>query len=175
MTVRPAGPGDAAACLAIYAPYVEGSHVSFEERAPSEEEMRERIVRYASTHAWLAAVENGSVVGYAYGCPHRARPAYRWSAEVAIYVAPAARGKGVAKALYAALFARLKERGYHSLFAGVTLPNDASVALHKAAGFSPVGVFRRVGFKDGAWRDTSWWQLQLSSGEEPPRELTRET
>ncbi|HET7814562.1 MAG TPA: GNAT family N-acetyltransferase, partial [Candidatus Baltobacteraceae bacterium] len=162
---------DAAQIRDIYEPFVTDSHVSFEEVVPDEPAMRERIEHYGKSHAWLVAEEDGRVLGYAYGCPHRTRPAYRWSAEVAIYVHPDARGRGVAKSLYGALFERLRGRGYHSLFAGVALPNDASIALHRSVGFEPVGVFRRIGFKNGRWCDTSWWQLQLTTGDDPPAEL----
>lgn len=171
MVIRNAAPADAAQILEIYAPSVTDSHVSFEEIVPTEEQMRERVEQCARNHAWLVAEEDGRLAGYAFGCPHRTRAAYRWSAEVGVYVRENVRGRGVGLELYRALFARLRARGYHSLFAGIALPNDASVALHQKAGFTPVGVFRRVGYKNGAWRDTSWWQLQLTSGAEAPAQL----
>lgn len=171
MIVRAARPSDAEQILTIYAPFVANSHVSFEETVPLEAEMRDRIEHYSQSHAWLVAEEESNILGYAYGCPHRARPAYRWSAEVAIYVKADSRGRGVGKTLYRALFERLRERGYHSLFAGIALPNDASIALHCSVGFEPVGVFRRIGYKNGAWRDTSWWQLHLTASDDAPVQL----
>jgi phosphinothricin acetyltransferase len=109
-------------------------------------------------------------LGYAYACAHRARPAYRWSADSAIYVRQNAQGRGIGKALYRELFRLLKQQRFHGVFAGITLPNDASIALHRSVGFTPVGIYRQVGYKNGAWRDTSWWQLQLETSSAAPAE-----
>jgi len=168
----PADPArDAAACAAIYAPHVEGSSVSFEERAPDAAEMAARIERYGQSHAWLVAEHEGQVVGYAYATAFNERPAYRWSASVSVYVDEAARGVGVGRALYEALFERLRERGFRMACAGITLPNEASVGLHESLGFERIGVNRSIGWKHGAWRDVGWFQLQLApAGEGPPPE-----
>ena len=169
-TIRDADPArDAAACAAIYAPNVEASATSFEEQAPSAEEIATRIERTAATHPWLVAEADGEVLGYAYACRHRERPAYRWSADVSVYVAEAERGRGVGRGLYEGLFERLRNRGFRVACAGITLPNEASIALHESLGFVAVGVFRRIGWKVGAWRDVGWWQLDLApeSGEPP--------
>jgi len=170
--IRDADPArDAAACAAIYAPHVEGSSVSFEERAPDVGEMRARIERYGASHAWLVAEREGEVVGYAYATAFNERPAYRWSAGVSVYVAEEARGSGVGRALYAALFERLRERGFRMACAGITLPNEASVGLHESLGFERIGVNREIGWKHGAWRDVGWFQLRLApAGEGPPPE-----
>lgn len=174
MRVRAAEPGrDAAACAAIYAPHVEGSAVSFEERPPDAEEMAQRIERVASTHAWLVAERGGRVVGYAYACPFQARPAYRWSASVSVYVGDGERGRGVGRALYESLFELLRRRGYRMACAGITLPNPASVGLHESLGFASTGVNRQIGWKHGAWRDVGWWQLELAPpAAGPPPEPT---
>jgi phosphinothricin acetyltransferase len=171
-TIRDPDPQrDAAACAAIYAPHVEDSPISFEERAPGAAEMAERIERYSASHAWLVAELDGEVVGYAYACAHRERPAYRWAVDVSVYVAEGRQGRGVGAALYRALFERLRERGFRVAFAGVTLPNPASVALHESLGFAPIGVARGIGWKQGAWRDVGWWQLHLApEAEDPPPE-----
>jgi L-amino acid N-acyltransferase YncA len=159
---------DAAACAAIYAPYVEDGPTSFEERPPDAVELGGRI---DDSHAWLVAEEAGEVVGFAYACRHRSRPAYRWSVDVSVYVATGRRGEGHGRRLYEALFADLRERGFRVACAGITLPNEASVALHERLGFEPVGVYRGIGWKAGAWRDVGWWQLELSPGaEDPPSE-----
>jgi phosphinothricin acetyltransferase len=160
--VRSADPrSDAAACARIYAPSVEGSVVSFEEVAPTSDEMAERIGGALRSHAWMVAEAAGEVVGFAYGCAHRARPAYRWSVEVSVYVEEGHRAEGHGRALYGSLLDRLRGRGYAVACAGITLPNDASVALHEGLGFEPVGVYRGIGWKRGGWRDVGWWQLTL--------------
>jgi L-amino acid N-acyltransferase YncA len=172
LRIRDADPAqDAAACAAIYAPHVEGSAVSFEERVPDAAEMAARIERYGASHAWLVAEREGKVVGYAYATAFNERPAYRWSAGVSVYVGGGARGQGVGRALYAALFDRLRERGFRMACAGITLPNAASEALHERLGFELVGVNREIGWKEGAWRDVGWYQLELApAGEGPPAE-----
>lgn len=170
--MRSADPSrDAAACAAIYAPHVDGSPTSFEERPPDTAEMAARIERSAATHPWLVAELGDEVVGFAYACEHRSRPAYRWSVDVSVYVAGDRNGEGHGRRLYEELFAELRERGFRMACAGITLPNEASVALHERLGFEPVGVYRRIGWKAGAWRDVGWWQLDLSpEAEDPPRE-----
>lgn len=162
MNIRPADPArDAARCAAIYSPFVRGSAVSFEERPPSADQFAERITRITETHPWLVAEQGEQLAGFAYGCPHRERAAYRWAAEVTVYVDPAHHRHGVGRSLYQRLFELLKAQGLYVLCAGVTLPNPASVALHESLGFVPVGVYRRIGFKLGRWHDVGWWQLAL--------------
>jgi L-amino acid N-acyltransferase YncA len=167
--IRDADPGgDADACALIYAPNVEGSPVSFEERAPDEAEMAARIARVSATHPWLVAEHDGQVVGYAYAVPFQERPAYRWSASVSVYVATGHRGRGVGRTLYIALFDRLRAQRIRTACAGITLPNQASVALHERLGFVAVGVHRKIGWKDGAWRDVGLWQLELAPASDGP-------
>jgi phosphinothricin acetyltransferase len=162
---------DGEACAAIYAPHVEGAVTSFEETAPDAGEMSRRIERSTATHPWLVAEEGGEVLGFAYACEHRWRPAYRWSVDVSVYIAASARRQGHGRALYEVLFAELQERGFRTACAGITLPNAASVGLHEGLGFEPVGVYRRIGWKQGAWRDVGWWQLDLAPGAgDPPAE-----
>lgn len=170
MIVRPARPEDAEACRAIYAPIVADTVISFETEPPDAAEMAARIARILRTHPWLVAERDGAVIGYAYASLHRDRAAYRWSVDVTAYVAEAARGSGVGRALYDRLIRVLRRQGYRAAFAGVTLPNPASVALHEAVGFKPVGVYPHVGYKHGRWRDTGWWGLVLDSSEAEPRE-----
>jgi phosphinothricin acetyltransferase len=172
ITTRRADPDrDCGACAAIYAPHVESSPTSFEEQAPGAAEMADRIERLSATHAWLVAERHGQVVGFAYAGPHRSRPAYRWAADVSVYVAEGQWGAGIGRALYEALFAELRRRRFQTACAGVTLPNAPSVRLHEGLGFRPVGVYRRIGWKAGAWRDVGWWQLELCPpGDEPPAE-----
>jgi phosphinothricin acetyltransferase len=161
LTIRDALADDAKACSAIYRPHVTGSWVSFELEPPGAAEMARRIADYGASHAWLVAERGGEVIGYTYGSPHRTRAAYASSCDIAIYVAASAPRSGVGRALYGELLARLKGKGFHAAFVGITQPNPASVALHEACGFTPVGVYREVGWKMGAWRDVGWWQRVL--------------
>jgi phosphinothricin acetyltransferase len=168
--IRLAESADAEAIAAIYTPIVERTHISFEERVPDVQEMRRRIAAHAGKYPWLVAIENGTLLGYAYAGAHRSRAAYRWSVDASVYVAEHARGHGIAKALYTELFERLKRQRFRNVFAGIALPNDPSIALHRSFGFTHVGVYRSVGYKLGAWRDTSWWQLRLTDDTAAPDE-----
>ena len=171
MLIRHANPDtDAAACAAVYRPFVEGSPVSFEYSAPSDIEFAARIAKLSSTHAFLVAEADGQVVGFAYGSPARERAAYRWGAEVSVYIDQAHQRRGVGRALYGTLFDLLSRQGFTTLLAGIALPNDPSVGMHEAVGFELVGVYRRIGWKDGAWHDVGWWQLELTHGDGPPPE-----
>lgn len=162
---------DSGACATIYAPYVAGAATSFEEEAPDADDFAERIEWVSRTHPWLVAVSDGAVAGFAYAAPHRGRPAYRWTAETSVYVADGHQRNGVGRELYDALLGLLRRQGLHVALAGITLPNAASVALHAAVGFEQIGVYRRVGYKAGAWRDVSWWRLALGEpGDGPPAE-----
>jgi L-amino acid N-acyltransferase YncA len=160
-TIRHADLADAAICAKIYRPYVTETIISFETEAPDVAEMAARIENFGNSHAWLIAETNGWVAGYAYASPHRTRAAYATSADVAVYVHPDFAGKGIGKQLYGELFATLKQKQLHAVFAGIVLPNAASIALHEATGFTPVGTYREVGWKLGAWHDVSWWQRLL--------------
>ncbi len=162
MQIRGATPDDAEAILAIYAPVVRDTTISFELEPPTVEDMRGRIVSTTAQLPWLVAVdESDAVVGYAYAGKHRERAAYQWSVDVTAYVHPERRERGIGKALYGRLFELLTAAGYCQAFAGIALPNVASVALHESVGFVPIGIYRNVGFKHGAWRDVGWWQRQL--------------
>jgi L-amino acid N-acyltransferase YncA len=153
---------DAAACLEIYAPFVRDTWVTFEEQVPTVEEFRDRMVSYMATHPWLVFEADGRVVGYTCASKLRPRAAYRWAVEVTIFVAPSHRRTGAGRRLYTELLERLRRQGFQVACAGIALPNEASVGLHRAMGFEPVGVYKRIGWKAGAWHDVGWWQLELS-------------
>jgi L-amino acid N-acyltransferase YncA len=165
---------DAAAIADVYAPYVRDTVISFETEAPDAAEFATRIQRIGNQYPWLAASTDGRVIGYAYACENRSRAAYRWSADAGIYLDASAQREGVGRALYERLFALMRAQGYVNVFAGITLPNEASVGLHEAMGFTLTGVYRNIGYKFGAWHDVGWWQLVITAGwpdhpEEPVR------
>jgi phosphinothricin acetyltransferase len=168
MKVRDANEHDAEACAAIYAPYVTDTTITFEYEPPSAAEMARRIAAAQRAHAWLVLEDDGRVVGYAYAGPYKERAAYRWSSEVSVYLEMGRRRSGSGRLLYEALFERLAERGFRTLVAVMTLPNDASEGLHHAMGFEPIGTFRRVGWKHGQWRDVAWVQRGLGADDGPP-------
>jgi L-amino acid N-acyltransferase YncA len=171
MLIRHADPTlDGPACAAVYEPFVTGSAISFEETPPDAAEFTSRIGRIAQTHPWLVAELDGEVVGFAYGSLHRERAAYRWAADVSVYIAAKAQRRGIGRELYQTLFELLKRQGFFTLCAGITLPNDASVGLHEALGFQRIGVYRRIGFKQGFWRDVGWWQLEMLPPDAPRSE-----
>ena len=168
ITVRPAVEHDAAAVVRIYAPYVEQTAISFEETVPTVDEMAARIRKCCTRWQWLVSEIEGQVVGYAYGSQHRERAAYRWSVEVSAYVDPNHHRQGIGRALYEPLLAELADKGFCNAFAGITVPNEPSVALHTAMGFSPIGTFRAIGWKFGKWHDVAWFQRTLRP--RPPAE-----
>jgi L-amino acid N-acyltransferase YncA len=160
--IRLARPSDGEAFAAIYAPFVTESATSFEMEPPSTSEMAARIEAGLAYAPWLAEVAaDGALSGFAYASKHRDRAAYRWSVDTSIYLHERARRQGIGRRLYSVLFALLRVQGFHAAHAGISLPNPASVALHEAMGFVPVGVYRAVGYKLGAWHDVGWWQLEL--------------
>jgi phosphinothricin acetyltransferase len=172
VTIRLATPEDAEGILAIYGPFCESSTVSFEVVAPSFEQMRARIEKIGAQYPWLICEIDGEVAGYVYASQHRERAAYRWNVDVAAYVAANHRRRRVAQALYSTLFSILRGQGYIKAFAGITLPNEASVGLHESMGFKPIALYRGVGYKLGRWLDVGWWQYDLQPEvNEPPEPL----
>lgn len=155
--IRSATMADAPTLREIYRPYVERTAVSFELEVPSVEEVARRISVAVEGWSWLVAVKDGQEVGYAYASAHRTREAYRSSVETSAYVRPDHFRKGIGRALYTQMFEDLRERGFGSAFAGITLPNEASVRFHESLGFEPIGVFPRVGRKFGRWHDVAWF------------------
>lgn len=168
MKVRDATELDAEACAEIYAPYVLDTAITFESDPPTPAQMAVRIATASKTHAWLVLEDDERVIGYAYGGPFKEREAYRWSCEVSVYLELGRRRTGGGRALYTALLDRLAQRGYRMAAAGMTLPNDASVGLHKAMGFQPVGTYRQIGWKFDAWHDVAWAQRTIGTGDDPP-------
>jgi L-amino acid N-acyltransferase YncA len=169
--LRLATADDAAAIASIYAPYVTGTAVSFETEPPDEGEIRARIEAGGGLYPWLAACdEQDRLLGYAYAAAFRTRRAYRFAVETTVYVDPDAQRRGVGRALYAALIPLLERQGFTQAIAAITLPNEVSVRLHEALGFSQAGTYRQVGYKLGEWRSVGLWQRTLAPLADPPEE-----
>jgi phosphinothricin acetyltransferase len=160
--IRMARDADGEALAEIYRPAVSELATSFEVDPPDAAEMARRVTALVVSHPWLVFVEGGRTLGYAYASRHRERAAYQWSVEVSAYVHPAAHRRGVASGLYRSLFDVLELLGYRNAFAGITLPNEASVRFHESAGFQRVGTYRQIGWKLGAWHDVLWLQRALA-------------
>jgi L-amino acid N-acyltransferase YncA len=159
--VRPATAGDAGAICDIYAPIVRETTISFEAEPPAAAEILRRMTAGPVRLPWLVAEVAQEVAGYAFAAPFRSRHAYRWSVETSVYIAASARRCGAGRALYRRLLAELHALGYVSAFAGIALPNDASVRLHETAGFTRIGMFPAAGYKHGRWVDVGWWGIEL--------------
>ena len=173
-TIRLVRTCDASQILTIYEPIVRETAISFELEPPMLGSMQARIEAIGAVFPWLVADSPDGIRGYAYASRHRERPAYQWSVDVSVYVATRARGRGVARSLYRQLLSLLVELGYYTAYAGIALPNDASVALHESMGFKRVGVYRNVGYKLGRWQDVGWWERELQSypvDPTPPRRM----
>jgi phosphinothricin acetyltransferase len=154
---------DVGAISDIYAPIVEETAISFEAVPPTHAELTARLDETMPEYPWLVAEDGVDVLGYAYGHRFAPRAAYAWSVETSIYVRDGARGRGVGRTLYGALLPLLGAQGYRQAFAGIALPNPASVALHESLGFVSVGAYREVGYKFGVWHDVGWWQRPLDA------------
>jgi phosphinothricin acetyltransferase len=165
--LRVAGADDAPEIREIYRPFIESSHTSFELRVPDISEISARVADTLEKYPWLVVEEAGRVLGYAYAGSHRARPAYQWCTEVSVYVGDGARRGGIARTLYRGLFALLRHQGFVNAYAGIALPNEASVLFHQSFGFKKIGIYEKVGFKNGAWHDVGWWQLFLRTPDTP--------
>ncbi|MEP7044324.1 MAG: arsinothricin resistance N-acetyltransferase ArsN1 family B [Dokdonella sp.] len=159
--IRAAVDADAPSLLGIYRPFVEATAVSFETIVPTAAEFAERIAKATDHWQWLVAEQAGQCIGYAYGSSHRERPAYRWSVELTAYVDLSHHRQGIGRALYLRLIEELAHKGFCNAYAGITLPNEGSMALHRSVGFEPIGVFKSVGRKFGKWHDVAWFQRTL--------------
>jgi phosphinothricin acetyltransferase len=168
MPLRFVRPDDDGAIAAIYAPIVATTAISFEAVPPDMREMRRRIETHGAQHPWIVmSGDDDAAIGYAYAGAYRARHAYRFGCETTVYVAPESRGRGIGRRLYAALAALLREQGYRRAFAGVSLPNDASVALHEAQGYALAGIAHAAGYKFGRWHDVATYAMTLRPLDDP--------
>ena len=168
MIIRIANVDDGESIARIYAPIVTDTAISFEEVPPTASAMSGRIEQTLRTHPWLVAEDDGSIAGFAYASPHRSRSAYRWSSDVSAYLAEGARRRGIGSMLYRQLLSTLVRLGHANAFAGIALPNNASVHFHERNGFKAIGVYPRVGFKNGSWHDVGWWRRPLQLLDDNP-------
>ncbi|MDP1569694.1 MAG: N-acetyltransferase family protein [Vicinamibacterales bacterium] len=160
--VRPATTADAAALARIYNHFIAHTIVTFEEEPVTAGEMARRVEEVQTAALpWLVAEAGGVVAGYAYASKWRVRRAYRFSAEVTVYLAPDQGGRGLGTALYTRLLDDLRARGVHAVLGGIALPNDASIALHEKLGFRKVAHFEQTGFKFDRWIDVGYWERLL--------------
>lgn len=167
MPIRDAIPSDFEAIAELTNHYIEHTTIHFGTQPATADELRADWQRSSDRYGFFVADEDG-VAGFAKAGPFRSRPAYGWTAEVAVYIHPSKHRRGLARALYERLVGVSRRQGFHALIAGIALPNRPSVALHEGLGFEPVGVFREVGFKHGAYRDVGFWQLLLGTGAPAP-------
>ncbi len=168
--IRIAHSEDAKQIRDIYAPYVEKTAITFETEIPSLAEIKERIATN-SKYGWFVFESENKILAYAYACRHRDRTAYQWCCETSVYVREGYQRQGLASALYKKLFLQLKEIGLVNLYAGITLPNEASIKLHESFGFTHVGTYPKIGYKLKAWRDVGWWELKINTPRDEPRPL----
>ncbi len=174
--IRAAVGEDFAAITAITNHYITTSSIHFAYEPVSVESVHATWAHGRDRYPWLVADREGAVIGYAKAGIWRDRAAYQWTTEIGLYVADTARGQGIGRALYIELLAELTRRGFRSVIAGITLPNDPSVALHRAFDFSSVGTIRDAGYKLGAWHDVELWQKRLATDPaEPPDDGRRAT
>lgn len=173
MTIRFATAADVPAILAIYAPYITDSIISFEYEVPTLAEFSERFQTIQSQLPYLVAEQDCRVLGYAYASRHRDRTAYQWSVETSVYVHPDGHRQGIARKLYTTLLTYLRRQGYVNALAGITTPNPESEAFHRTMGFDYLGTFSNVGYKMGAWYGVAWFQLALQDHQpDPPTPLS---
>ncbi|OUJ72668.1 GNAT family N-acetyltransferase [Hymenobacter crusticola] len=159
--LRLATPNDAAAMLALYAPYITDTTITLEFEVPTLAEFAERIRKLQGVLPWLVAERDGQLLGYAYASRHRERLAYQWSVETSVYVHAEHHGTGVARRLYNHLFEFLQRQGYVNAYAGVIEPNPRSFAFHHSLGFELIGTYQHVAYKFGKWHTSQWLAKQL--------------
>lgn len=171
--IRFAAVRDAQDILAIYAPYILNTPITFETCVPTLDAFEDRMKDIVFEYPYLVAEEHGEIVGYAYAHRLGERAAYQWNAELSVYLAPQRRGRGLGRALSQAVLRLLELQGVHNVFSLITLPNEASIHMHEALGFRACGIQRQAGYKLGAWHDVGWFQKQLGDFSQEPTPVQR--
>jgi phosphinothricin acetyltransferase len=164
---------DAAGMLDIYTPFILDSGVTQETEVPSIAEFQKRIISNLEERPWLVCEIDKQIAGYAYAGKHRDRKGYQWCVESSVYISKDFLGRGVADALYKALFGILKLQGYVNAYAVITLPNDRSIAFHKKFGFEYLTTYKKIGYKLGQWHDVGWMQYEINSHIKEPKDPIR--
>lgn len=159
--IRQATISDCKEILDIYSHYIENTSVSFETEVPSLTEFSSRIGSIINIYPYLVYIRNNKIIGYAHASKHRERAAYRYDIDVSVYIQNGLQGQGAGTALYTNLFEILASRKYYNAYAGITLPNEKSIALHYKFGFKEIGVHHNTGYKFNKWHDVMWFEKQL--------------
>lgn len=161
INIRPVNNEDVSDILAIYTPYITDTVITFETEVPTLEEFTDRVERIRKEYPYIVCEADGRVVGYAYASKHHERAAYKYSVDVSIYVAHEYHHKGIGSKLYSSLFEALNEYDYYTAYAGITLPNEKSVGIHKSFGFTEIGIFHKAGYKLDKWHDVLYMEKPL--------------
>ena len=161
MEIRLVKKEDAKGILAIYAPYVENTTITFEYDVPLIEDFSKRIEDISDSMPYFVAIENNTIIGYCYATKYRARAAYQWAVELSIYIDKAYARKQIGTILYTVLLDTLKKLGYHQAYACITMPNTSSINFHKKFNFKEIGIFHQCGYKYNQWLDTLWMEYKL--------------
>lgn len=170
--VRLATITDAKEMVDIYSPNILNVATSFETEVPGLEEMQKRIETILPKYPWIVCAVDRKIAGYVYASKHRDREAYQWSCECTIYMHNDFKGLGIGKELYQLLFAILKLQGFRNVYAGITLPNRASVNIHEKCGFEHFATYENIGYKFGKWHSVGWWKLRINNYDlQPPPPL----
>ena len=166
--IRVATKDDAAAMLEIYAPFILNSGITQETEVPSVDEFQKRVLSNLEERPWLVCEIDKRIAGYAYAGKHRERKGYQWCTEPSVYISEEFYQRGIANALYKALFDILKLQGYVNAYAVITLPNDKSIAFHKKFGFEYLTTYVKIGYKLGQWHDVGWMQYEITPHRKDP-------
>lgn len=171
--VRFASPDDAEGVLAVYAPYVKDTPITFETEVPGIDGFHSRMSGVMETYPYLVVEDGGRIVGYAYAHRIGERASYDWDAEFSIYLEGGHTGRGIGTALSHALLQLLEIQGVRNVFSLIAVPNPASIGLHEKLGFRHMGTQERAGYKLGAWHDVEWMQKPIGDFEGAPAPLLR--
>ena len=166
--VRIAQISDAPGIMDIYVPYILNTAISFETEIPPLDQFEKRIEKCLQKYPWLVCTIDELISCYVYASIHREREAYQWTCECSVYVRSQYRGRGIGKIMYDTLFHILRMQGFKNVYAGITLPNEASIKLHEKCGFERFATYENIGYKLGGWKTVGWWRLQINDYDQKP-------